>query len=262
MVKRSGPKAWKPTGRVFKNSTRPKYRKRPTTEGMTKRVPGVPKASNVHRFTRSGCAINIVSTLGSAGLLDVMTDVPGPAVPISLTSTTPTPTGVSNSYSFGGSCQWQLNDLVNNTEFSALFDQYTIEQVDVEISNLHNSATATDAAQTMPTIVFVPDFDDAGLPASAQALEEYQRSRQWTFRGDGGPLKFSIKPRMSTVLYQAFTPAYAPGKEGQMLSMTNAGIPHYGFKFWVSDCYMSGGARGETNLRIKMKYHLKFANPK
>lgn len=270
---RTSPKSWsrrsskgsKPSGTRRRNPTRTVGK---AAQGLAGRVKAVRSAPNSHRFARPSPTYNLVSNVGGiAPSLTVVSD------DVTTTSTNPfTVLGLAGSsyfgpdvYQMGGSLQFRLSDVTDFTDFTELFDHYTIEQVDVEVSNLHNSSGATDARSIMPTLNYVCDFDDATPPAAPQTLANFQRAKSWTFRGDGQPLKFSVRPRIAQTVYTTgLTSAYGPGKQGQLLDCDRTDIPFYGIKFWLQDVYVSGtsAAIGETNLRWKLKYHLKMVDPK
>lgn len=231
---------------------------------------GVGRASNVHRFTRWAGTVILRSADVGGGVQQAISDVEsGSTNPISVNNTTMEPLS-GFGVQFGGAAQFTLADLPQYTEFTALYDHYAIEQVDVEMDCLANSAAASNdpavpyGQNKMPTITYVPDFDDAVVPSSGQDVNQYQRAKTWTFRGDGKPLKFSIKPRTAVTVYRsAVTAAYAPGRESQQLDASYTDIPHYGFKFWVNNMPEAvGGLSTPAPIRVKMRYHLKFLDPR
>lgn len=239
-------------------------------EALAGMTVGVPRASPVHRFTRWGPKINIVNYDAGGGVNAIQT-VPDDNVvtnPIAITGPLPDGTGSTlgsqSTFQYGGAIEFQLADVPNVADFTSLFDHYEIEQVDFEVNCLTNSFSGG-ALQTMaPTITYVPDFDDSTLPSDASEIAQYQRSRTWCFRSTSQPLKFSIKPRVAVPINAAGA-AYAAGPSNISLNAANAAVPHYGLKFWVSGAQSGVGGsiqRGQHNLSFKMKYHLKFRDPK
>lgn len=223
--------------------------------------------TSIHRFTRWCSTINVGLTSLGGGVANVSAVVldGGTTNPINVGALATT-FGSSN-FSFGGTAQFSLGNVPSSTDFSTLFDHYTLEQVDVEIDCLQNTTAALPGTLVeMPSIMYVPDFDDAALPSSGSQINEYQRARTWTFRGDGKPLKFSIKPRTAIQVFRsAVTTAYAAGAEGTPLNIGYTDVPHYGFKFWVDNMALLPtvtSAFDSPVLRVKMKYHMKFQDPK
>lgn len=231
---------------------------------------GVPRTSNVHRFTRwAGTVILRTADVGG-GVQQAISDVDaGSTNPITVGNTSDEPlTGFG--VQFGGAAQFRLDNLPQYTDFTALYDHYAIEQVDVEMDCLANSAPTSNDPNfptnqgKMPSITYVPDFDDANVPVTASNINEYQRAKTFTFRGSGKPLKFSIKPRTAVTIYRSgVTSAYAPAAEGMPLDLGYIDIPHYGFKFWINNMPAAvDNLSGPAPIRVKLRYHLKFLDPR
>lgn len=267
---RNSPKSWGRRSAAYTKGTRrtTKYRRRAykpmaiTANGMR---PGLGPAPYKTRFTRYSATVDWVST-SSVGVPTIATPTSSAGVTVPCTVGSPAAdfSGVPNLYGFGAAWQFKLTDVVNNSDFQALFDQYKIDQIDVEVSNLHNAADATTNVNVMPTLFYAPDYDDATVPTAMSQLSERQRAKQWTFRGDGQPLKFSIKPRvLSTVYREGLTSAYQTAPPA-FVDIDNSDVPYYGLKMWLSTAYITAGApgpRGETHLRFNLKYHLSFRDP-
>lgn len=259
---RSGPKAWKTKAkRALKTwaksyTWKPKAKKAEALRGTSVALVRSPP---VHRFSRwTGEGIYQLAVNGAGGNLNW--DSGTATFPVAInTPVTDIPYGF-NCMQFAGACQFTLKDLPDYTDFTSLFDRYEIEQVDMEINCIYNSASAGTATQVMPTITYVPDFDDSVFPASPADISQYQRAKTWTFRGNGHPLKVSIKPRVS-IPVDASAAAFAPGPTSTMLSVANAAVPYYGFKFWVRGVAFST-VNPTSSLSFKCKYHLKLQDPK
>lgn len=265
---RTSPKSWgrrKAGGKKSARKSAPRTGK--GAQGLAGRVKAVRSAPNSHRFSRPSPTYNIVSNVGGAPSISVIRDdvTTTGSTPFTLLGLNASSYGATDVYQFGGSLQFKLSDVTAYSDFTELFDHYTIDQVDIEVTNLHNSANTQQFAALMPTIMYVCDFDDATPPVAAQYMNEFQRAKSWTFRGDGQPLKFSVRPRIASTVYATgVTAAYGPGKQGQLIDSDRTDVPFYGVKFWIQDAYITGtsAAIGETNLRWKMKYHLKMVDPK
>lgn len=266
---RRGPKSW------TSKRTKPSYARPARSTAYRKRVgaaaalsgmkPGVPKASSVHRFTRWGPQLTLVSYDAGGGIkaFQILNEDGATTTPISISSPFTDSTG-DEMRALGGSAQWRLSDLPGVTDFTNLFDHYTIEQVDVEVNDTHNHSSSDSNQQSMPTITYTPDFDDTTVPTAASTIAEYQRAKTHTFRGDGKPLKFSIKPRVAQPVYrQSVTSAYMAGPENTRINTTYNDVSHFGLKFWMNQlAAYNTPDTGATRITFKMKYHLKFADPK
>lgn len=267
---RTGPKAWKSRGykgsgkgksrNVVKRSIAP-VKKTMAFGGM---APSVRAAPYTHKFTRWGNTLDLVSYNNTGADFKVVMDSGGGNNPLTVGSKTADTSGVPSSWQLGGAFKFEIIDVPSYQDFTALFDEYMIEQIDIEISNVHNSSDSRDVVAQMPTILYCPDYDDSAVPTLASDLSQRQRAKQWTFRGDGQPLRISIKPRMSTLLNRDTAPyiGYGPGAPS-FVDVSYNDVPHYGLKFWLQDLYASPTPTytGETHLRIKCKYHLAFRDP-
>jgi len=228
---------------------------------------GRSKPASVHRFTRWGgtYVMEVYDAGGGVAAVRIKSDGATASDPIEVGNLTTT--SFTTGASFAGAMQFRLGDLPSVGDFTSLFDHYAIEQVDIEFDSLQNSAqvgAATTPVETIPSIVYCPDFDDATLPADAAELAEYQRAKTWTFRGSGKPLKISLKPRTAlTVFRSGVTNAYSAGPEGNAVNVSYTDVPHYGLKFWVDNMPAPTiGAATLAGIRFKVKYHLKFLDPK
>lgn len=272
MPVRVGPKSRKSAKKGWPSKTRSypwrKGTSRPA-EALMRVTRGVSKAATVHRFTRQGAGLTLQNYDAGGGVngFRVITDDAGAATPLTIGSVGVD--GASNfAWQMGGAFMFTLADVCNATDFTALFDHYEIEQVDIEFDCNHNVATNPTGQSSMPTINYVPDFDDSALPTIAKDISQYQRAKQWTFRGSGKPLKVSIKPRVAVPIYTESGPAaYGTGVSGMKLNLEAPQIPHYGMKFWLSgmsvDPTVTGLDRtGQCSIRIKCTYHLRFLDPK
>lgn len=267
---RVSPKTWKGTKKGWPSKTRSfPWRKgsaKPTM-ALSGMKTGVSNPSSVHRFTR--WAASIVVDLQNSGAVPVprsSNSDAGTTNPITVGGATTTNTPAGTGESFGGNIKFMIDDLPGATDFTSLFDHYTIEQVDIEVNCLQNTAAVnvTNADNVMPSITYVPDFDDSAVPTTGASIREYQRARTHTFRGSGKPLKFSIKPRTAVAVYRtAISSAYAAGAEGTALNLSYTDVPHYGIKFWVDNmAFDLTNPYTACDLQFRMKYHLKFQDPK
>lgn len=230
-------------------------------------VRSIPRDPLKYKFTRWG-STNTVYTSSQSGIApQVFTAVDDGAttqiISLSAPSTMP---GVNVNSQFGAALRFMITDLSAYTEFGALFDHYHIDQVDVEISYLKNTSsqgltTGQSASSAMPTVMYCPDFDDNDVPSNPAELAQRSRTKQWTFRGDGQPLRFSIQPRQAALMYRegGSTIAYGVGGAVQPVDWNYTDIPFYGAKLWFQDVYANtsiNGVTGDSSFRIKCKYHL------
>lgn len=174
----------------------------------------------------------------------------------------------NNSYS-SGSIIYQLDNLVNYTEFTALFDQYKITKVDV-MFKLHTNpymiyatqytpGTLAAAPVTFPTLWLVNDKDDS----TALARSEFQERGRAVRRvlQPNKIIKWSCRPTILTQLYRtAATTGYAP-KYGQYIDCAQPNVPHYCTKWGIDyDGYTlpatAAGPYGQDlQVGVELRYH-------
>lgn len=174
----------------------------------------------------------------------------------------------ANSSFSNGSILFQLDQLVNHTEFTALFDQYKITKV-VMYFKLHTNpymiyatqytpGTLAAAPVTFPTLWLHNDKDDS----TAMARSEFQE-RQKTFRRVLEPnkiIKWTCRPTILAQLYRtAATTGYAP-KYGQFIDCAQPNVPHYCTKWGIDyDGYTlpntAAGPYGQDlQVGVEMRY--------
>ena len=157
----------------------------------------------------------------------------------------------------------------NATELQALYDQYTIEKVDVSIwcgatvSQPGIQQTGIAGVVTnyfgdpLPLIGWAPDMDDAADTSITQ-LQQYSQYKCKQL-GQSKPLKTSVVPCCADTLYRpGATSAYARAPY-QAVNCTYLDVPHYGLKFSV-DGFKAGSSDTPQNslISIQAKYHLKM----
>lgn len=177
----------------------------------------------------------------------------------------------------GGVSRWAIN-LTNYTEFTALFDLYRIDSVDVllipsflggSLQENANPATGTFvpvtglAAYGLPSIMHCVDYDDVAV-ANGQAVQQYENCKYVPWGGQY-PIKLrSFRPRAITQFYNtAVSAAYGPGSDKpQWLDCNYAAAKHYGMKMALQQV---GNNLGPINavigyFDVVFKYHLSFKN--
>jgi len=173
------------------------------------------------------------------------------------------------SYS-NGSILFQLDNLINYGEFTALFDQYKITKVDIYFK-LHTNPYLITVTQpstsnydargqvSFPTLWLHNDKDDS----TAMTRAEFQE-RQRTVRKVLEPnkiVKWTCRPTILTQLYRTVaTTGYAP-KYGQFIDCAQPNVPHYCTKWGIDyDGYtlpaISPGSYGQDiTVGVEMRYY-------
>lgn len=228
------------------------------------------RASIKHEFLRWAPAIYVTDVpTGGLPTIAVTADSGGTSIPLSVTGGSSAMAYGSN-MEFGASLEFKITDIPGIADFTNLFDHYKITQVDVEVDFLKNSALVKENGAVppnnnaaMPSVMYAPDFDDAAVPTNSAMLSQRQRTKTWTFRGDGQPLKFSIQPKLSSLVYKesGTTIGYAAAGGDPAINLQYTDVPHYGYKLWFQDCPYNNATGQTTNFRVKMRYHLQMLDP-
>lgn len=158
-----------------------------------------------------------------------------------------------------------LADVTNSSEFTALYDQYQIKGVKVEIipkftqmDGLTGSSPGVPASSMqLPNIASVLDYDGIGTFNTMDVLCEYQNLKMT--RGNRVHKRY-FKPAVQSAVYQGLASTGYNPKKNVWLDCNNASVPHYGLYglVTVSDT--------DTNIRIdcdaRITYYLAFKNVK
>lgn len=165
-------------------------------------------STNIHAFRRY-CTIQNV-------------DVTGPFIDLSWTFT--------------------LADVINYTEFTALYDRFCLDKCLVKIKMVSNpnSVAYTNAAggttvaaslvnntNIYPTIWFCPDYDNATTETIDQ-LKQRGRVQCKVLKPDEY-LTMSVRPAVASAVYNGLTSGYGP-RWSTWIDCDNATTAHYGMK--------------------------------
>ncbi len=157
-----------------------------------------------------------------------------------------------------------LSSFPNYTQWTAVFDQYQISRIEVEVISFNNFAAMDSAVgnQTMLGLChLVLDPDDATAPAASisgiQALQQYETYQVHRYGGPSNP-KISLSPRVALAAYAsgAFT-SYAVGSRDQWVDVGSPAVEHYGVK-GINEVYSSGGATPTLFYRMHVKALVRF----
>lgn len=129
-----------------------------------------------------------------------------------------------------------LNQLIDSTDFTVLFDSYKINKITVKMYYSSNKTDWSGGASTTtaPTIEYITDHDDAEVPTVAQVRQK-MGIKQKSFRNNNF-INITIYPRVASSVYNGgLTTAYSTPNKAVWLDMSNANVPHYGIKGIISN---------------------------
>jgi hypothetical protein len=76
----------------------------------------------------------------------------------------------------GRSYTFQIADVANVTELTALYDFYSIDKVDIQFALQFEPKDVGTGLVTYPTIIMTPDYNDPTLPLSEAEVFEYGKT--------------------------------------------------------------------------------------
>lgn len=198
--------------RRTKRGQRPKTARRPYTIGRPKRKYNMP----TYRFKRTNEFFTILSS--NAGIQ-------------------------SAGFAF------QLDDLPSYTEFTALFDQYRIRGVKLDLFFNQSAADSNNPVGSGLFCHFI-DLDDATAPASeAEVCQRGYLKKTSPF----GHHKIFIRPRTSKALWQGAFTAYGQNNSNQWIDCTYPAVEYYGWKYLWTQTTVAN-----LRLMVSATYYLEF----
>jgi len=154
-----------------------------------------------------------------------------------------------------------LSDLSNHLAFAGLFDQYRVESVTVKVTLLNNVST-TNTLGCLPSIISIPDYDDAVTPTTVHQVRGRQGGKLTEF-GMKRSHTFTTRPRRAQVVANSNgsgTVTYSGAAvvpKSQWNDCLFPSIAHFGLKMWIQD-FVAPGSAGVTNM-FKFDYTYRVA---
>jgi len=138
-----------------------------------------------------------------------------------------------------GVVTFALSDMVNYTEFTALFDQYRITNVRLILIGQPNDQETGPTPITTPVLLLARDFDDNTAWTSAGQAFQYE---DLTFVQMGKRISFSLKPRIAVAAYSGTFTSYA-NMSSQWIDAASTNVAFFGVK-WCIQQVSSGAVSG------------------
>lgn len=153
--------------------------------------------------------------------------------------------------------EFALNNLVNVTEFTSLFDQYRILGINIRFIpkvnvTMPGLGPATPGA---PQLITVIDYDNASAPPAIDEVLQYENMALTTANGEIHQRCF--KPAVTPEIFQtALATGYASRRD-QWLDCNSDAVPHYGIRGWVTP---AGAAGANWTWDCYVDYFIEFRN--
>jgi len=185
-------------------------------------------------------------------------------------TTTPTALEINSTTATGAgyALSFKFSDLINSSEFTALYDRYMITKVEMyfQMINVPDSYWSTNPTtydmNTVPTVQgrsnwypkmwYCPDYDDTTTP-SLDDIKQYARTRCAVMEPNKR-VKVVLRPAILSQDYRtAVTTAYSP-TWNTWVDMNQTDVPHYGLKLVLDP----NGVSPQSGFPIKFNAEYKF----
>jgi hypothetical protein len=127
-----------------------------------------------------------------------------------------------------GATNFYLAQISNQSNFTALFDQYKIDYLEYTFRPQANATTLV-TTSTVPRFITAIDYDDSNTPGSLAALEEYMSAE--THFTDTFTRRF--RPKILTMIWDGSNPAPGGSTTAPWIDCAQNLIPHYGLKYGI-----------------------------
>lgn len=171
---------------------------------------------------------------------------------------TPNVSTINNAVGFSSyAFVFRLDQCNQVATFSALFDQYRIDMVEITFlpRAMHNLAAGSGfgAANSYYWLSAV-DHDDATVPAALSTLREYGNCKTHSAT-KGDVVKIMVKPRVADILFNNGVTSSYGARISPWIDMAYTGTEHYGLKIAMPP---SGAALTTVAYEVQVRYLLEM----
>jgi len=149
---------------------------------------------------------------------------------------------------------FQLNYLDQYTSYTAIYDQYRIDKVDVTFWPQFRANSMAQTGAVVPLIYVVVDLDDASAPTSIGFLEQYQNC---VVRNDERAFTVSFQPHVALAAYRGGFTGFA-NAGNQWIDSASPDIAHYGIKLGITPQNTSVSQYQQWTITTRL--HVSFRN--
>lgn len=143
---------------------------------------------------------------------------------------------------------FQLADLAQQSTFTALFDQYRIDEIELWFQPVTVGSNPPASDVNWYSVI---DYDDAATPSGLGQLQQYTNVLMTTL-SSGHYVRF--KPHVATAVYNGTFAGFANSK-APWIDAASSSVQHYGFK---AGCNTT--AAPVVNFNLTMRYHISCRN--
>lgn len=150
-----------------------------------------------------------------------------------------------------------LDQLPSYTEFTALFDEYYINKVQVKFIARNITSVTSPYSLVAAMLHTAIDYDDATAPGSITALQQYSTYR---FTIATKSMTRTFRPKVSIAMYKtSANNAYGSSDKKLWVDCAYTDVEHYGLKFYMPVVAQSQAA---FTYSVFVKYWISFRNTK
>lgn len=166
---------------------------------------------------------------------------------------------LSNAAITTGGFSFQLDEVPNYAEFTALFDQYKIAAVAVTCYfNSNNIQVQSAVPFNACRWISVIDYNSSGTFAGLDDAREFQTAEIGAYPDWKAKHTRYIKPRIRTVVEDNSASLVAGGNRTGWIDTTVANIPHYGYRYIFEQ--LTSPYTG--NVEFEAVYYMQFKQVK
>lgn len=182
---------------------------------------------------------------------------------ITLGPTSSDPSMIPGTYQVGGAFTYSLNNVIDVSDFTGLYDQYRIAGIKIKITPLYNVNT-TGANNVIPQLVVSRDLDDVAVPTS-DTQDLLQRPQTKVLQLNK-PVQLYCKPRV--LVQQSGTGAdlvqfSSNTYKSIYVDMAYPSVVLPTYKFWLRNIYLGQPIQNfGYNMRVDTCIYFQCKNVK
>jgi hypothetical protein len=166
---------------------------------------------------------------------------------------------LAGTYFFIGGTNVQITSVPNFSEFTALYDQYKIDHVEVGFTFSNNVSTVSNPSTVLPILGVAIDYDDIA-DTNYSSLQQYDSFQSFQLGNNfrGGKRVFRLSPTFTSSVYTNAGTGHA--RQRGPLDCAYPTVQHYGLKASLDPMYYSVVGTTVGILSIETKYFFTMFN--
>ena len=147
---------------------------------------------------------------------------------------------------------FQPGTLPGWSEFSALYDQYRVKDLEITLI-VPRAAAPTNTGNAFPILTYAPDWNDSTAPATQDELLQYASSRTEVFSENRRMITVRISPRPQVTTAGGTNTVSGPDS---LWCRTTDNDVWYGLKYWLA--YFNTTTYNNTVVELFVKANMEF----